>query len=79
MSTGQSLKDAGFDKFFPGEPNNGTAEYCGSVFRNGYLNDLSCDKHFAFICEKQINYPPVCDSDAFNEASTYSPVSRVTE
>lgn len=74
MFSGQTLKEAGFDKFFPGEPNNSTVgEYCGSVFRNGFLNDLWCNERFAFICEKQINYPTICDSDDFREENTMRP------
>ncbi|XP_064071880.1 macrophage mannose receptor 1-like [Vanessa tameamea] len=50
---GQTLKEAGYDLFSPGEPNNSTTgEYCGSVYRTALLNDLWCENSYAFICEK---------------------------
>ncbi|XP_075986353.1 macrophage mannose receptor 1-like [Anticarsia gemmatalis] len=59
---GQTIQEAGFTSFSGGEPNNATeGEYCGSIYRNGLMNDLWCTKHFAFICEKSPTYPPVCD------------------
>ncbi|XP_049868655.1 uncharacterized protein LOC126368628 [Pectinophora gossypiella] len=52
--TGQPLKDAGYDIFSPGEPNNARGdEYCGSVARNGKLVDDPCDRTLPFICEKR--------------------------
>ncbi|CAB3222959.1 unnamed protein product [Arctia plantaginis] len=59
---GQTLQDAGFDKFTKGTPNNRTTgEYCGSILPDGLLNDLYCEEHYAFICEKSPDYPAVCD------------------
>ncbi|CAB3222950.1 unnamed protein product [Arctia plantaginis] len=70
---GQSLQEAGYAKFSPGEPNNATeGEYCGSVYRNAMFDDLWCEKHFAFICEKKPDYPPVCDSS--EERPFHTPV-----
>ncbi|XP_047987769.1 hemolymph lipopolysaccharide-binding protein-like [Leguminivora glycinivorella] len=49
---GQSLAEAGFDRWAPGEPNNyNGAEECGSI-RVGLLNDWPCSKHpLPCICE----------------------------
>ncbi|KAJ8709550.1 hypothetical protein PYW08_009554 [Mythimna loreyi] len=61
---GETLSEAGYDKFYTGEPNGANvAEFCGSIYRNGLLNDLWCDKEFTFICEKNPHYPPVCRFD----------------
>ncbi|XP_075986852.1 uncharacterized protein LOC142983722 [Anticarsia gemmatalis] len=61
---GQTLQEAGYAKFSPGEPNNSTAgEYCGSIYRTALLNDLWCEKHFAFICEKRPDFPAVCSNE----------------
>ncbi|CAH1641633.1 unnamed protein product [Spodoptera littoralis] len=58
---GQTLVEAGYNKFSGGEPNNATTgESCGSMYRNGLLNDLWCEKPAPFICEKNPRYPPVC-------------------
>uniref|UniRef100_A0A2H1WDB6 SFRICE_007235 n=1 Tax=Spodoptera frugiperda TaxID=7108 RepID=A0A2H1WDB6_SPOFR len=58
---GQTLVEAGYSKFSSGEPNNSTAgEFCGSIYRNGLLNDLWCEKPAPFICEKDPKYPVVC-------------------
>ncbi|CAB3222948.1 unnamed protein product [Arctia plantaginis] len=60
---GQTLNEAGYARFSPGEPNNSTTgEYCGAIYRTAYLNDLWCENEYAFICEKSKNYPSVCDS-----------------
>ncbi|XP_075986756.1 C-type lectin domain family 4 member E-like [Anticarsia gemmatalis] len=59
---GQTLTEAGYDKFSPGEPTNATTgEYCGSIYRTALFNDLWCQNHYAFICEKKPDYPPLCD------------------
>ncbi|KOB78821.1 Lipopolysaccharide binding protein [Operophtera brumata] len=57
---GETLKQAGFDRFKDGEPNNSThsrtgddGEYCGSIVRSGNLNDVWCNVHIPFICEKK--------------------------
>ncbi|CAH0719669.1 unnamed protein product, partial [Brenthis ino] len=50
---GQTLTEAGYAKFAPGEPNNSTTgEFCGAVYRNGMFDDLWCENRYAFICEK---------------------------
>ncbi|KOB78576.1 C-type lectin 10 [Operophtera brumata] len=58
--SGETLKQAGFDRFRDGEPNNSThartgddGEYCGSIVRSGNLNDVWCKVHIPFICEKK--------------------------
>ncbi|XP_050553842.1 hemolymph lipopolysaccharide-binding protein-like [Spodoptera frugiperda] len=58
---GQTLVEAGYSKFSSGEPNNSsTGEFCGSIYRNGMLNDLWCGHPKPFICEKDPKYPAVC-------------------
>ncbi|KAL0811289.1 hypothetical protein ABMA28_009703 [Loxostege sticticalis] len=61
---GQSLKEAGYDKFSPGEPNNATTgEFCGAVYRSAMFDDLWCENQYAFICEKSPD-SLLCDDDA---------------
>lgn len=48
---GRSLEEAGFAWWAPGEPNNPGDEHCGSVTKDGLLNDSHCDKKYAFVCE----------------------------
>ncbi|KAJ8709551.1 hypothetical protein PYW08_009555 [Mythimna loreyi] len=58
---GQTLTEAGYDEFYPGEPNGeDNGEYCGCIFRSGLLCNIWCDKEFTFICEKTPSYPGVC-------------------
>uniref|UniRef100_A0A2A4J280 C-type lectin domain-containing protein n=1 Tax=Heliothis virescens TaxID=7102 RepID=A0A2A4J280_HELVI len=65
---GEKLSEAGYDKFSGGEPNNATTgEHCGSIYRSALLNDLWCDKPAAFICEKDPEYPPVCQPSTDEE------------
>nr|ACN41858.1 immulectin-2a [Manduca sexta] len=66
---GQTLEEAGYAKFAPGEPNNATTgEYCGGVYRTGLLDDIWCENVYAFICEKDPN-SLLCDptSDSFDD------------
>ncbi|XP_047987708.1 secretory phospholipase A2 receptor-like [Leguminivora glycinivorella] len=49
---GESLPEAGFDGWSPNEPNNaGGQEFCGSIKRDGLLNDYPCLIRLPFICE----------------------------
>ncbi|KAJ8709534.1 hypothetical protein PYW08_009538 [Mythimna loreyi] len=58
---GDTLAEAGYDKFKSGEPNNSPpGEDCGAIYREGTLNDLWCDKPAPFICEKSPDFPLVC-------------------
>ncbi|KAJ8709545.1 hypothetical protein PYW08_009549 [Mythimna loreyi] len=58
---GQTLNEAGYNIFYPGEPNGeDTGEFCGCIFRSGLLCNIWCDKEFTFICEKSPSYPGVC-------------------
>uniref|UniRef100_A0A2A4IYF0 C-type lectin domain-containing protein n=1 Tax=Heliothis virescens TaxID=7102 RepID=A0A2A4IYF0_HELVI len=58
---GETLSEAGYAKFSPGEPANATpGEFCGSIYRTALLNDLWCDKPAPFICEKRPDHPAVC-------------------
>ncbi|CAH2106806.1 unnamed protein product [Euphydryas editha] len=50
---GDTLLEAGFDKFSSGQPNNLTGgQFCGAVSRDGMYNDFWCETKLAFICEK---------------------------
>ncbi|XP_047036312.1 macrophage mannose receptor 1-like isoform X1 [Helicoverpa zea] len=65
---GETLKEAGYDKFSGGEPNNATTgEHCGAIYRSALLDDLWCDKPAPFICEKDPAYPPICQPTADEE------------
>ncbi|CAH2106810.1 unnamed protein product [Euphydryas editha] len=60
---GDTLLEAGYNKFSPGEPNNSTTgEFCGAVYRNGMYDDLWCENRYAFICEKSPD-SLACDDD----------------
>ncbi|XP_044727162.1 uncharacterized protein LOC123290874 [Chrysoperla carnea] len=49
---GQSLKNSGYDKWAPGEPNNwANMEDCGTFYRLGGLNDFPCWCTNPFVCE----------------------------
>ncbi|XP_026323091.1 hemolymph lipopolysaccharide-binding protein-like [Hyposmocoma kahamanoa] len=58
---GDNLKDAGYDKFNPGEPNNYSIyfmnsimyEFCGGITKVGTLDDMWCERRAQFICEMQ--------------------------
>ncbi|XP_075992907.1 secretory phospholipase A2 receptor-like [Anticarsia gemmatalis] len=52
---GQTLKEAGYDKFATKEPKmpHGAEAYCGAVFRDGTLDDTHCTNLLSFICEKE--------------------------
>ncbi|CAH2038128.1 unnamed protein product, partial [Iphiclides podalirius] len=54
---GQTLAEAGYDKFAPGEPNNASSsgEFCAGVFRTALFNDVPCEYKYSFICEKGPN------------------------
>ncbi|CAH0401560.1 unnamed protein product [Chilo suppressalis] len=50
---GQILKEAGYEKYYTGEPTNlDPGEFCGTIYRAGLIGELWCDKRIAFICEK---------------------------
>ncbi|KAM3956936.1 uncharacterized protein ACR2FA_009055 [Aphomia sociella] len=54
---GETLEEAGFANFSPGQPDNakiGTlGEQCGAMFSNGLLDDIWCDNIvLPFFCEK---------------------------
>ncbi|KAJ8709540.1 hypothetical protein PYW08_009544 [Mythimna loreyi] len=57
---GETLKEAGYNKFSPGEPTNIPEQTCGGIYRTGLLLDLWCDRPAAFFCEKSPGYPVVC-------------------
>jgi hypothetical protein len=47
----QTLEDAGYNKWFPGEPNGGTTENCGVINRNTLLGNFFCPLPLPFFCE----------------------------
>ncbi|XP_013143372.1 PREDICTED: uncharacterized protein LOC106107186 [Papilio polytes] len=49
---GQSIKAAGYSKFAKGQPDSPDVTPCGGMFRNGELDDFSCQATGPFICEK---------------------------
>ncbi|KAG8237277.1 hypothetical protein J437_LFUL017473 [Ladona fulva] len=55
---GQPLNETGFTRWAsPDQPNNwGGAENCGSVHRNGGLNDGDCSSKIPFICEYDLSW-----------------------
>ncbi|CAH0719678.1 unnamed protein product, partial [Brenthis ino] len=56
---GERLQDSGYSSWNRGEPNNAdNNEYCGSIHRNGLLNDEPCLKKNVFICEKDVKFVP---------------------
>ncbi|XP_049880809.1 C-type mannose receptor 2-like [Pectinophora gossypiella] len=59
---GQTLNEAGYERWNPGEPNNPDSQFCGGMFRNGNLDNSSCEKRSAFICEKDPE-SLMCDHD----------------
>ncbi|XP_046736228.1 hemolymph lipopolysaccharide-binding protein-like [Diprion similis] len=53
---GQTLAKAGFSEWVAGEPNDlGKRENCGSLYKNGRLNDHECVTPLGFICELPID------------------------
>ncbi|XP_026323037.1 hemolymph lipopolysaccharide-binding protein [Hyposmocoma kahamanoa] len=59
---GDTLIDAGYSKFSGGEPNNLSTEFCGGLFRSGYLDDFWCHRRGQFICEKDPEFL-TCDEE----------------
>lgn len=60
---GRSLEEAGFAVWASGQPDDSTKkseEDCGSISTGGKLNDVSCDKKFAFACELPVADEGVC-------------------
>ncbi|KAH9644687.1 hypothetical protein HF086_011856 [Spodoptera exigua] len=59
---GQTLEEAGYSKFRPGQPNNigSVGEFCLAIDRDALFHDITCHGLGPFICEKKPDYPPVC-------------------
>ncbi|XP_063617325.1 lymphocyte antigen 75-like [Cydia splendana] len=57
---GETLAEAGFEEWSPGEPNGLGEENCGTMYWDGLLNDASCGALFPYICEKT---PKINDFD----------------
>ncbi|CAH0721768.1 unnamed protein product, partial [Brenthis ino] len=49
------LEDSGYSKWGGGQPDGKGQEMCGSMFYNGSLNDIGCDRLLFFICEHEID------------------------
>lgn len=49
----QTLSGAGYNKWYAGEPNGGTAENCGVINRNTLLGNYFCSGRLPFVCELQ--------------------------
>ncbi|XP_047987329.1 C-type mannose receptor 2 [Leguminivora glycinivorella] len=48
---GDTLSEAGFTTWNKGEPSSPELEKCGSIYRNGLLNDAPCDYRLPYLCE----------------------------
>ena len=50
----EKLNDIGYVNWAPGEPNNegNVGERCGSMKKQGGLNDLLCSRLAQFFCER---------------------------
>ncbi|GBP56423.1 Hemolymph lipopolysaccharide-binding protein [Eumeta japonica] len=63
---GETLEQANYNEWQGGQPNDaGGNEDCGSISRDGKLNDINCETVTLFICERNIT------SDA-NEVDMFS-------
>jgi hypothetical protein len=49
----ETLPDAGYDKWYAGEPNGGIGENCGLINRNTLLGNYFCNRPLPFFCELQ--------------------------
>ncbi|GFG32041.1 hypothetical protein Cfor_06834, partial [Coptotermes formosanus] len=47
----ETLHDAGYDRWYVGEPNGGTSENCGVMNRNTLLGNFFCNRPLPFFCE----------------------------
>ncbi|XP_053625135.1 macrophage mannose receptor 1 [Plodia interpunctella] len=48
---GTPLENSGYSRWGGGQPDGGDLERCGTMFYNGQLNDIACDRRCFFICE----------------------------
>jgi len=56
---GQTLDKAGYDVWAENQPDHFQGnEHCGSMFRDGKLNDIGCDIKALFYCEKVLKGNP---------------------
>lgn len=56
--SGTTLADSGYINWGYGQPDGaarGVDERCGSMFYNGHLNDIRCDRKCFFICEHEVD------------------------
>ncbi|CAG9135521.1 unnamed protein product [Plutella xylostella] len=60
---GETIQNTTYE-VWAGPDNAPPGEYCGSMFRNGKLNDVWCDRSFYFICEKDPK-SLLCDDDLY--------------
>lgn len=55
--SGKSLSENGYENWSNGQPDNfQNKEHCGSMFRDGTLNDVDCNARQMFVCEKTLSY-----------------------
>jgi len=47
----ETLLNAGYDRWYPGEPDGGTDQNCGVINRNSLLGNSPCYYNFPFFCE----------------------------
>ncbi|KAJ8715413.1 hypothetical protein PYW07_009895 [Mythimna separata] len=60
---GQTLSEAGYSRWYSGEPTLYANEYCAALWRNRLIYDAGCDTPLPFFCEKSPQYPAVCRAD----------------
>lgn len=66
----QTLSEAGYEVWAPGEPNNARGdEFCGSFSRNGMFLDDPCSRGLTFFCERDAEALGCVDE----QVSTQSP------
>ncbi|XP_015513494.2 macrophage mannose receptor 1 [Neodiprion lecontei] len=81
---GQTLAKAGFTQWAPGQPDNiydGKPENCGSLDKNGGLNDIGCDVPIGFVCELPAYcYTPGIGGHKFHtKATTWNMARKLCE
>ncbi|CAG5031472.1 unnamed protein product [Parnassius apollo] len=50
---GQTLREAGYEMWGKGQPDNATGQYCGAIFRDALFDDIWCHRTAPFVCEKK--------------------------
>jgi hypothetical protein len=56
MKSGKALSDTGYEMWGSGQPDiSDDKGHCGSMFRDGLLNDVDCETRAMFVCEKPLS------------------------